>query len=224
MDLMQLEQLDRSWTLAINSLHSSFTDPRMSFFSDKKVWIPFYVALVALMFWKLGWKKALVLLAAVALTVLCCDQFANLIKHWVQRVRPVNDPLMIEQGLHVLEWGGGFSFFSAHAANAFGVACCTSVVFRKHCKGGLEAERKRKRLIDVYTVVMISWAFLVSISRIFVGKHFLGDVVVGAVVGVVFGLIFGCVTNLIIEKFVIHDADGIYGSERASTTENGVQI
>ena len=131
---MQLEQLDRSWTLTINSLHSSFTDPIMWFFSDKKVWIPFYVALVALMFWKLGWKKALVLLAAVALTVLCCDQLANLIKHWVQRVRPVNDPLMIEQGLHVLEWGGGFSFFSAHAANAFGVACCTSTVFRKHYK------------------------------------------------------------------------------------------
>ena len=206
---MQLEQLDRSWTLAINSLHSAFTDPIMWFFSDKKVWIPFYVALVALMFWKLGWKKTLVLLAAVALTVLCCDQFANLIKHWVQRVRPVNDPLMIEQGLHVLEWGGGFSFFSAHAANAFGVACCTSTVFRKHCKvqTGKKAERRRKQLVNWYTCCIVVWAFMVSISRIFVGKHFLGDVVVGIVVGVVFGLIFGCVSNLVIKKFVIHDVE-----------------
>ena len=197
---MQLEQLDRSWTLAINSLHSAFTDPIMWFFSDKKVWIPFYVALVALMFWKLGWKKTLVLLAAVALTVLCCDQFANLIKHWVQRVRPVNDPLMIEQGLHVLEWGGGFSFFSAHAANAFGVSCCTSVIFRKHCKGGPQADRKR--LIDVYTVVMMVWAFMVSVSRILVGALFVGDVVVGMVVGVVLGFVLGYVTNVVMGKLI----------------------
>ena len=204
MDLMQLEQLDRSWTLAINSLHSSFTDPIMWFFSDKKVWIPFYVALVALMFWKLGWKKALVLLAAVALTVLCCDQFANLIKHWVQRVRPVNDPLMIEQGLHVLEWGGGFSFFSAHAANAFGVACCTSTVFRKHCKvpAGKNLETGRKLWGNCYTWGMMVWALMVSISRIFVGRHFLGDVAVGIVVGIIFGLVFGLIANLVIRRCI----------------------
>ena len=201
---MQLEQLDRSWTLAINSLHSSFTDPIMWFFSDKKVWIPFYVALVALMFWKLGWKKALVLLAAVALTVLCCDQFANLIKHWVQRVRPVNDPLMIEQGLHVLEWGGGFSFFSAHAANAFGVACCTSTVFRKHCKGpaGKNLETGRKLWGNWYTWGMMVWALMVSISRIFVGRHFLGDVAVGIVIGIIFGLVFGFIANLVIRRCI----------------------
>ena len=186
-----LEQLDQQLTLAINSWHSPFSDPIMWFFSDKKVWIPMYAAIIALMFWKLGWKRTLVLLVGVALTVLCCDQFSNLIKHWVERIRPVNDPAMIERGLHVLENGGGFSFFSAHAANAFGVSCCTVPVFRKHYPG---------KLSNFYTWWMLIWAFMVAISRIFVGKHFLGDVIVGIIVGICIGLIISRLINYVINR------------------------
>ena len=215
----RLEAADKCATLAINSLHCPALDAIWMFFSDKLVWAPLYLLVIFFLFRKLGWRKAIAVTISAVLTVLLCDQLGNLCKNGTMRLRPCYDAFMVSGGLRLLEGEGNlFGFYSAHAANAFGVACCTSVVFRKHCKGGLETERKRKRLIDVYTVVMIGWAFLVSISRIFVGKHFLGDVVVGAVVGVVFGLIFGCVTNLIIEKFVIHDAD------RVSTTENGVQI
>lgn len=35
--------------------------------------------------------------------------------------------------------------------------------------------------------VIYSWATLVAISRIFVGKHFLGDVIVGTLVGLAIG-------------------------------------
>ena len=95
--LEALEQLDQQLTLAINSWNSTFSDPIMWFFSDKKVWIPMYALIIALMFWKLGWKRTLVVLAGVSLTVLFCDQFANLIKHYFQRIFRPN-----EQGFETL--------------------------------------------------------------------------------------------------------------------------
>lgn len=210
MSIDELEQLDQQLTLTINSWHSPFTDPIMWFFSDKKVWIPMYVAIIALMFWKLGWKKTLVLLGATVLTIVLCDQFANIIKHWVQRIRPVNDTSMVGMGLHVLEWGGGFSFFSAHAANTFGVACCTFPVMRKFAGPGWDIKRseanprsmdeKPDKWARFYTVWMLVWAFMVSISRIFVGKHYLGDVIVGIIVGIAFGLAMSAAATYVIRK------------------------
>ena len=120
MTWQEIHQLDQAVTLEINSWHSSISDPIWSFFSDKHVWIPMYVAIVALLIWKLGWKKGLIVTAAALLTFGFCDQFSNLIKDAVARIRPVNDDFMIASGLHILERGGGFSFFSAHAANAMG--------------------------------------------------------------------------------------------------------
>ena len=47
---------------------------------------------------------------------------------------------------------------------------------------------------------MLIWAFLVAISRIFVGKHFLGDVIVGIIVGICIGLIISRLINYIINR------------------------
>lgn len=212
MNIHELEQLDQQLTLTINSWHSAFTDPIMWFFSDKKVWIPMYAAIIALMFWKMGWKKTLILLATVVLTIVFCDQFANLIKNWAQRIRPVNDQSMVERGLHILEWGGGYSFFSAHAANAFGVACCTFPVLRKFAGPGWSINRPETASTDTkkpdawarfYIAWILVWAFMVSISRIFVGKHFLGDVIVGIVVGITFGLIMSAIAIYAIRKLKV---------------------
>ena len=204
--LEALEQLDQQLTLAINSWHSTFSDPIMWFFSDKKVWIPMYALIIALMFWKLGWKRTLVVLVGVSLTVLFCDQFANLIKHYFQRISPVNDPYMVENGLHILEHGGGFSFFSAHAANSFGVALCTLIPIMKFgasrhmIPDSGYSDVKPALWAKIYTAWMVIWAFMVSISRIFVGKHFLGDVIVGIAVGICFGLIMGWICTWCIRK------------------------
>ena len=112
----EVHQLDQQLTLQINSWHSAFTDPIWWFFSNKWVWIPMYAAIIALLIWRLGWKKGLVAIGAALLTFGFCDQFSNLIKDAVERIRPLNDQFMIANGIHVLERGGGFSFFSAHSA------------------------------------------------------------------------------------------------------------
>ena len=91
----QVHQIDQQLTLTINSWHSAITDPIWAFFSDKIVWVPMYAAIIALLFWKLGWKKALIVIAGIGLTFGFCDQFSNIIKYAVCRIRPVNDDFMI---------------------------------------------------------------------------------------------------------------------------------
>lgn len=188
----EVHQLDQELTLTINSWHSQLTDPIWQFFSDKLVWAPMYAAIIALLIWRLGWKKGLVAVAAALLTFGFCDQFSNLIKEAVGRIRPLHDEFMKTNGLHVLEKGGGFSFFSAHAANAFGLACSTYLCLR---------EDKRLRYRG-YAGWMFFWATMVSVSRIFVGKHYLGDVLVGIIVGAAAGITFGRLALYAMNKYL----------------------
>ena len=50
-------------------------------------------------------------------------------------------------------------------------------------------QRPWKGLHALYSFLITFWAVMVGASRIFVGKHFLGDVLVGFTVGLVFALI-----------------------------------
>lgn len=193
MTWQEIHQFDQQLTLQINSWYSDFTDIIWQVFSNKLVWIPMYVAIVALLIWKLGWKKGLVVVAAAGLTFAFCDQFSNLIKYAVARIRPLNDESMVSRGLHILEHGGGYSFFSAHAANAFGLACSTFVGFCTCLK-------KRSVWLKTYGCWMYFWAFMVSISRVFVGKHYLGDVIVGALVGAAAGLVLGYISSFVTRR------------------------
>ena len=186
-----VHHLDQEVTLAINSWYSNLTDPIWEFFSDKLVWIPMYAAIVGLLFWRLGWKKGLVAIAGVLLTFGFCDQFSNVIKYAVCRIRPVNDEFMVAQGLHILETGGGYSFFSAHAANSFGLAASTYIGIR------LDKRLKWKG----YAAWMFFWAAMVAISRVFVGKHYLGDIIVGSIVGLAAGLAFGYLAKWVCNKY-----------------------
>ena len=190
MSLQELERLDQDLTLTINSWNSRFTDPIWEFFSDIPVWIPLYVIIVAFVIYRLGWKKGMAVIAAAALTFAFCDQFSNFIKGATERLRPLHDAYMLHNGLHVLEGGGKFGFFSAHAANAFGLATCTFV--------GLRSDIRMK--YRGYAGFMYTWAALVSVSRIFVGKHFLGDVIVGICVGALAGYAFGFLARYIIRR------------------------
>ena len=209
-----VHQLDQQITLAINSWNSAFTDPIWAFLSLKIVWAPLYAAIIALLIWKLGWKKGLVLVGGVLLTIGFCDQFSNLIKHAVERIRPLNDEWMVAHGLNILEWGGGFSFFSAHAANSFGIAG-SSWFGLKNClacnaEAGTQSCATQKickcrmtdaQLCKYYAWVMFTWASLVGISRIFVGKHYLGDVIVGTIVGILAGMFFGWLASKVADKY-----------------------
>lgn len=189
----ELHHLDQQVTLEINSWNSPITDPIWQFFSDIPVWIPLYVLIVAGLIWRLGWKKGIIMTLAAVATFGFCDQFSNFIKDLVCRIRPLNDVFMLENGLNVLEGATrSFSFFSAHSANTFGLATSTLIGFR--------IDKRLK--YNGYAAGIFTWATLVALSRIFVGKHYLGDILAGALIGAAAGYIFASLARLIIRKYI----------------------
>lgn len=187
--------LDQGISLQINSWGSPITDKIWILFSSVPAWIPMYAIIIGLLIWKLGWKKGLIIAAAAGLTFGFCDQLSNIVKDAVGRIRPLNDPFMVENGLNILEGGTkSFSFFSAHAANAFGLATCTYVALKKLVSNNV--------WIKIYGIWIFAWAPLVSISRVFVGKHYLGDVLVGAAIGAIAGYTFACLASQICKRFI----------------------
>ena len=176
-----MEQLDQSVTLWLNGLHCPFTDSMWLFFSDRSVWIPLYLLVAVLMVWRLGWKRGLAYVLLTALAILCVDQFANIIKNKVARTRPCNDAYMCSRVHRLLEGRSrSYSFFSAHAANAVAFALCSAHALRR----GMKRTPAR-----IYSWLIGLWAAMVGFSRVFVGKHYLGDVLVGFAAGAIISLI-----------------------------------
>lgn len=189
MILDELQALDARITLVLNGLHFEAGDHFWQFFSSAEVWFPLYAAVLLVMVRRLGWRNGLMMVLAIGLTVVACDQVANLVKDSVCRLRPCYNTDLMSAGLHVLEGRGGYyGFFSGHAANAFGFAAASSICF--------EADKNHR--YDVYQWLIFIWAALVGLSRIFVGKHYFGDVLAGAIVG----LIIGCAVAMLFRRLI----------------------
>ena len=196
----EIHKADQLVTLEINSWDSPITDPIWQFFSDKLVWAPMYAAIIALLVWKLGWKRGLLVLAGALLTFGFCDQFSNIVKHAVERIRPLHDEFMVSNGLNILEKGGGFSFFSAHSANSFGLAFSTFLGMKLCLRDG--GSVCTPKWLKAYGTWMFFWAAMVAVSRIFVGKHYLGDVIVGIIAGSLAGIAFAYLASFIARKTI----------------------
>lgn len=199
MSIFSIREIDESVTLAVNGLHTALSDQFWRFMSDKKVWIPFYLILITLLLYRLGWKKTLLAVFCTALTILACDQTAELFKYSVGRLRPCYNLDMVEGGLRILEGRGHlFGFFSAHAADSFGVAACLG--------GCMLMKAKGKGRLPLVAMLFI-WALLVSVSRVFLGKHFVGDVLTGAVTGMTYGFLMSRIAIFISNRIAYFSED-----------------
>lgn len=173
-----LNSIDKQWLLALNNDYSSFWDNLMLLFSAKNTWIPFYAAILFVVV--KNWKKdSWWIVVALILCIVIADQTASgLLKNLVHRLRPSQDPsiknmVVLVNGIH---GGGLYGFVSSHAANSFGLALLTSLLFRN----------------KTYTIAVFVWATLVSFSRIYLGVHYPGDVLGGAMVGALSALLVYC--------------------------------
>lgn len=174
---MTMIEIDHNIFLFLNSLHSPFFDELMRIVSLRTVWIPLYLFIVYLLALKYRKRVWLVLLFAAVLVVLT-DQVSNLLKDFFERPRPCHEPSLA--GLvHTVggRCGGMYGFVSAHAANTFGVASFTAPLISRKW----------------FTWAIFTWAIIVSYSRIYLGVHYPGDVLGGALLGLTAGTALACV-------------------------------
>ncbi len=167
-----LKGWDKDLFLLLNGLHSPLLDYSMTLFTLTSTWLIFYGVILVSIILKYD-KKSLFVIVALILLIICSDQLAGLIKHITERLRPSNDPSL--KGLaHVFYSGGGlYGFVSAHAANTFAFATFTTLLF-----SNLR-----------FTTFIFPWAFLIAYSRIYLGVHYPGDILGGAILGVGVGIL-----------------------------------
>ncbi|PZD79529.1 phosphatase PAP2 family protein [Mesonia sp. K7] len=169
----ELLQLDQEAFLYLNNLGNTSWDGFWLFITNKFASIPLYAVLLFLLFRKLGWKATLVVMVLVALMITCTDQLANVFKHGFERPRPCREDF-IAYGRYIAERCGRYGFFSAHAASSTALAVFLGLILKPYFRFAF--------------ILLTIWALVVSYSRIYVGVHYLGDVLVGMFFGTLIGL------------------------------------
>ena len=174
--LDQLVLWERELFLALNSPHSPYLDAFFHLISARWTWTAVIVALIAWLFYKRPAKEALFFIGIVALMIAFTDQeTSSLIKPLCARLRPTHHPYTKDLVLNAYgNLGGGFGFVSGHAANFMAIALFTALAFRDRW----------------YSIIVFSLAVIVVYSRIYLGMHFISDVVPGSLIGLLNGWIF----------------------------------
>jgi len=171
--LETIKSIDETLFLFLNAQHNSFFDPLMWLFSEKLFWGPLYVWFLWLLHKRYP-KQYWTVLIAIVLMIVVSDQLCNLAKDNVMRLRPSQE-LHLYSMVHILNdyRGGTYGFYSGHSSNAFAVAFFMITII---------ADR-RKYIIPI----SITYAILTAYSRIYLGVHYPGDVLIGAIMGSLLG-------------------------------------
>jgi undecaprenyl-diphosphatase len=187
-DISELNELDHEMTLAINGCDSLFWDNIMYTITDTLSWSLVMLALVAIVIKNNKWQEALIVFLFMGLLIFVADRVCSgIVKPTVARWRPTQDPelmycLDVVRGYR----GGRFGFFSGHACNTFCVAMFLSWVFR----------------YGKLTCALFFWAATTTFTRLYLGVHYLGDIVVGMMSGCILGVLFYLILHFLFRRFV----------------------
>lgn len=141
----------------------------------------YLIPLFLIVFWFRGSNK--IALLAVIAGLISWQLFAKIAGHLINRPRPF---LEINFGKELLFWRPTYSFPSDHAAFLGGVAII--LLFSKYKKVG---------------IWFLIGSFIISLPRIFLGFHFLSDIISGFALGMFIGWLIWFIREPL-EKYIIN--------------------
>ena len=173
----RLEDWDKWLFLKLNSQWTNpVFDTVLPFFRNSVFWAPIYLFIAVFMavnFGKKGMWWSVAFICTVALTDLIG---ARVFKEIFQRTRPCQDPELIPQvRLLLKQCSSSYSFVSNHAANHFGISTFAFLTF--------------KGVFKKWMYLAFLWAALVAYAQVYVGVHYPGDALGGAMLGLLIGSI-----------------------------------
>ena len=164
--LSMLKAMDTMVFLTVNSHHNAYFDSVMWLVSGKLIWVPMYVSLFFVLLKNYSYKVVFAILLAIGVVILFTDSFtAQIIRPWVCRLRPSNLDNPMSSMVHIVDGyrGGAYGFPSNHASNTWGLAFFITFLFRRY----------------KLTFFFFLWALLVCYSRMYLGVHYFGDLLIG---------------------------------------------
>lgn len=164
-----VQLLDERLFVFLNSLGSERWDGLWLFVTHKLSWIPFYVALMYLVYRHFGLKNMLIIMVLITVMITITDQSANLFKRGFERPRPCREEYLKEIIRYIAPRCGRYGFFSAHAASSMALAVFLGLLFRKTHK--------------YLMFLLLFWSSIVGFSRIYLGVHYPLDTLTGMVIG-----------------------------------------
>lgn len=181
-----LTNLDQSLFLALNGMNSPFFDQLFYYITKPVYWLPLYILILYLSIRTFRWKTITIVIGIIIM-IAASDQLANLSKYGVKRLRPTYEPA-IGMVVHTVNnyRGGQYGFYSSHASNNFAITVFLMFLFR--------------RRFQWLPAVLIIYTLIMSYSRIYLGIHYPGDILAGAVVGCGLGYLFGKLTCFMINR------------------------
>jgi len=152
-----------------HTVATGFLDKFFSILTDVHSWYITYILLIGILLIK-GGKRGRLAVLGIILAILVSDQFGDLIKHTLQRIRPCN---ALDDVRKIIGCAGGYSFPSNHAVNNFTAA----FFFYK--------------LYPNLKIPLFITATLIALSRVYLGVHYPSDILGGAIIGSAIGYLMG---------------------------------
>ena len=181
--LEKIIRFDKELLVYLNNLGSERWDGLWLFITKQLYWAPVFLLVFYFLQKKLGWKKFVYYILFTAILILVCDQTCNLFKATFQRIRPCNDPEIVDALRIFWKKSKSFSFFSGHAANSMASTVFTFALLRKYYK---------------HSYLLFLFPLIFAYSRIYLGLHFPSDILTGYA----FGAFFGIVCYKLYDRFV----------------------